>query len=392
MQRSTIDKQVTATIAVMVLLALGMLAWDHFHPPKSSLGPTSPDTGAMESGAGITDDPATARERYPTGYTPDPAATKEFLRSLPKPTIREAGPDLFRGGGAPADGQPVLLYRALYKAHQAKYGTAFSVGRQGIGDCVSWGWAHAANIHLAVMWELGDSAEWHDAATEAIYGGSRVEARGKTFGGWSDGSYGSAAAKWVRDWGCVFRQRYDGVDLTTYSATRAKDWGAYGCGGKSDNGALDTIAKQHPVRDVALVRSFEEAAAAIASGYPVAVCSMQGFASSRDSDGFARASGSWAHCMCFIGVRYDRPGLLCLNSWGATWISGPKWPADQPEGSFWVEAAVATRMLSGGDSFAVSGYEGFPYRPLDHGNWVMVQPKQYKWDQAVLDMMYAVAP
>ena len=81
--------------------------------------------------------------------------------------------------------------------------------------------------------------------------------------------------------------------------------------------------------------------------------------------------------MCFVGVRFgQRPGLLCLNSWGPSWVSGPKWPPDQPDGSFWVEARVATRMLSGRDSFAVSGYEGFPYRPLDHGDWVRVDRPQ----------------
>src|SRR5574343_9946 len=320
------EKQVFWPIAAMLAAVLGMCAWDYFHSPRSSAPPAA-ETGAGGDVADITDEQPTPDEgRFPTGYTPDPRATQEFLRTLPRPTIREAGPDLFRGGGAPADGEPILLYRSLNKAWEAKYGRPFVVGRQGIGDCVSWGWAHASDIHLAVMWELGDSAEFHAAATEAIYGGSRVEARGKTFGGWSDGSYGAAAAKWVRDWGIVFRQPYDSVDLTTYSASRAKDWGAYGCGGQSDNGQLDGIAKSHPIRNVALVNDFDEAAAAIRSGYPVAVCSMQGFTMNRDSDGFARASGSWAHCMCFIGVRFDRPGLLCLNSWGATWIDGPKWP------------------------------------------------------------------
>jgi hypothetical protein len=57
--------------------------------------------------------------------------------------------------------------------------------------------------------------------------------------------------------------------------------------------------------------------------------------------------------------------LLCLNSWGTDWIDGPKWPEDMPEGSFWVNAEVATRMLSGGDSFAVSHIKGFPRRKLD---------------------------
>lgn len=308
--------------------------------------------------------------KYPQGYVPNPRATEQFIRSMPKPLLRDQGPQLFKQ----AREHNTFLYRPWVKAYEQRYNQKWVVGAQGIGDCVSWGWKHGADCHLAVLWELGETAEWIPAATEAIYGGSRVEARGVKFGGWSDGSYGAAAAKWVRDWGIVFRQKYDYVDLTRYSAQRAKQWGAYGCGGKNDNGRLDNEAKKHPIKSVALVTTFEEAARAIQSGYPVVVCSGQGFTSRRDSQGFCAPRGSWSHCMCFIGVRFDRPGLLCLNSWGPNWVSGPKWPEDQPDGSFWVDAKIATRMLSGRDSFAVSGYSGFPYRPLDHGEWVRVEP------------------
>lgn len=309
------------------------------------------------------------------GYTPNPGGTQRFLRSLPRPLLSQAGPDLVakdRGD------KPVLLYRALQKAYSEHAGGAeWIVGSQGIGDCVSWAWAHGADIHLAVIWQLGVTSEWRPAATEAIYGGSRVEARGVRSGGWGDGSYGGAAAKWVSGWGILFREPYDelGLDLTHYDRNRAKQWGNYGCGGNGDNGRADAIAKLHPIRQVALVRNFTEAAAAIAAGYPVPVCSGQGFSSQRDGEGFSRPSGSWSHAMCFMGVRHDRKGLLCLNSWGPNWIRGAKWPEDQPDGSFWVDAAVCDRMLRGEDSFAVSGYEGFPWRDLRHGDWVRIEPQ-----------------
>ena len=210
---------------------------------------------------------------------------------------------------------------------------------------------------------------------------------GLSRGGWSDGSYGAAAAKWLREYGLVFRQPYEAVDLSSYSARRAKDWGNYGNGGQSDNGQLDEEARKHPVRSVALVKNFEEAAAAIRSGYPVPVCSMVGFRMQRDADGFAQASGTWPHCMCFCGVRAgNRPGLLCLNSWGPNWISGPKYPADMPEGSFWVDRKTVDRMLAQHDSFAVSGYDGFPFRKLDHSDWVQAMPAETTATQ------YALAP
>lgn len=321
------------------------------------------------------------------GYTPNPVGTRAFLNELPQPFFADIGADVI----ANAQGDNALLYRYAYEAHLERYGKPFVVGRQGIGDCVSWGWAHSVWIAQCVDWSEG---ELQDApllpATESIYGGSRVEAAGRPgsgsspIGGYSDGSYGGAAAKWVRDWGIVYREPQGGSDdLTEYSAERAKAWGAYGNGGQGDGGKLDDVAKLHPCEYVAVVKNFDEAAAAIESGYPVAVCSMVGFSSTRDSDGFCDRQGSWAHCMAFIAVRYGsgddgngeadnsgRRGLLCLNSWGPTYVGGPKWPSDQPDGSFWVDETTVNAMLRDGDSFAVGGVAGFSWRDLDHREWL----------------------
>lgn len=318
--------------------------------------------------------PAAKRDDENFGYTPDPAGVREFLAELEQPLFAQAGAEAIRR----ARGVETFLYRPLYRAHQARYGKPFIVGSQGIGDCVSWGWAHGIWISQAVDWELGRLPEPPLApATESLYGGSRVEARNKPEGGggWSDGSYGAACARWSRDWGVIYREPVGDHDLTQYSAKRAKSWGNYGNGGNGDKGKLDAEAKRHPAKYVSLVRTWDEAAAAIESGYPVVVCSMQGFGSVRDSDAFCKATGQWAHCMCFISVRYgSRPGLLCLNSWGPTYVAGPRWPDDMPDGSFWVEKAVADRMLSAGDSFAVGSIDGFGFRDLHHGNWLMPFP------------------
>ncbi|MEY3203956.1 MAG: hypothetical protein RLZZ21_287 [Planctomycetota bacterium] len=323
----------------------------------------------------------------PTGWTPDPEGVERFLEELPQPLFRDAGAETIRE----ARSVDTFLYRAGYKAHQALYGRPWVVERQGIGDCVSWGWAHGVYVAQCVDWETGRLANPPPfPSTEAIYGGSRVEARGKSgegsspVGGYSDGSYGAAAARWVRDWGVVYRSEVGGHDLRVYSADRAKSWGAYGNGGKGDAGKLDTLAKRHPATHVALVKTFAEAAAAIEAGFPVPVCSMQGFASVRDANGFAAASGSWAHCMCFVGVRYAKNGspedaLLCLNSWGPRWISGPRWPEDMPEGSFWVRRSVVDRMLGNQpDSFAVGSISGFGWRDLDNGAFLTPAPPEVR--------------
>ncbi|HWA98446.1 MAG TPA: Hint domain-containing protein, partial [Pirellulales bacterium] len=172
---------------------------------------------------------------------------------------------------------PIIVY-----CLEVEHDHSFFVGDIAAHNCVSWGWAHAVDELSAVDWKLGKNGEWKPVATEPIYGGSRVQARGVSQGGWSDGSYGGAAAKWVRDWGVLYRQPYDKVDLTTYSANRAKQYGNYGCPKE-----LEGVARQHPVKSVTLVTNFDEAAAAISNGYPVPVCSGQGFTSTRDKDGFA---------------------------------------------------------------------------------------------------------
>jgi hypothetical protein len=311
------------------------------------------------------------------GYTPNPAGVTEFLKELGEDSLfSNAAPDVLKE--AAANKQDMFLYRFANKAHIQRYGKPWIVGKQGIGDCTSWGWAHAIFISQSIDWETGKLSDPPlMPATESVYGGGRVEARGRAEGGggWSDGSYGGACARWVRDWGVIYREPVGSVDLTNYSASRAKSWGNWGNGGEGDKGRLDAIAKKHPAKHVALVRNFDEAAAAIQAGFAIPVCSMVGFSSTRDKDGFAPATTMWAHCMCLCAVRYQengspRDGILCLNSWGPNWNAGPKWPADQPDGSFWISRETVDRMLQGKDSFAVGSIDGFGWRDLNHGNWL----------------------
>jgi hypothetical protein len=175
---------------------------------------------------------------------------------------------------------------------------------------------------------------------------------------------GAWAAKFVKEYGTLARGKYGKYDLTTYSGKTAKAWGMPRAGVPDE---LEPTLREHSVQTVSLVSTYEEARDAIANGYPVPVCSNQGFAQTRDEKGFAAPKGQWAHCMCFIAVddADGRPGLCCMNSWGSSWITGPK-RHDQPDGSFWVDAATAGKMLRGQDSFALSGYMGFPVQSLDY--------------------------
>ena len=292
------------------------------------------------------------------GYQPDRKGTDAFLASLPKPTLAEAGPDL-----ALDENRDVFLGSALLKCDPN-----WKRGAQKIGSCVGWGWSLSCDILAACDIHLRNEAEtWGGRVIEAsVYAFSRVEVPGqRNLGG--DGSYGGAAAKAVTRFGTLhYGVDYAGEKFTDNSGTREKEWGRDGVPDR-----LEKYAAEHKVSTVALVKTFEEAAKAIQNGYPVAVCSMQGFSMTL-RDGYLSPMGTWAHCMMFAGVRWKPyPALLCVNSWGDCYTGtvDSTLPVQFQRSAGWVRAETCTSMLRGEDSFALSGYSGFKPRPLP-SNWL----------------------
>ncbi|NDG31839.1 hypothetical protein EB118_17425, partial [bacterium] len=175
-------------------------------------------------------------------------------------------------------------------------------------NCVSHGTRNACDISRAVEIDVnGEKESWiARGATEAIYGAR----------GWSgQGMTGSKAAEFVNKIGGILvRQNYKGVvDLTKYDGMLGAGWGGRGVPDK----VLD-LANDHQIKTVSLIKSVEEARDALANGYGIAVCSNYGFSNKRDSKGFARTSGSWAHCMAWIACDDTgiEPSFLVQNSWG----------------------------------------------------------------------------
>ncbi len=248
---------------------------------------------------------------------------------------------------------------------------------QGIGDCVSWGAELACTCLLWNMAAKGEITWPGRAATEAIYGGCRVEVHGGPQMDYnSDGAAGSWAADWVSKYGVLLRKDYSketGVaehDLTRYDQRKAKEWGYYGCGGQQDKNKLDDIARQYPVMDVTLVRSFDEAAAAISAGCPVTVASGVGYEGDRDSEGFIRRNGSWPHQMVYLGVGWTESGvgyLYQFNSWGQS-VSGP-YPKINDQavmGCSWrTHQDDVDKQLGEQDSYAFSPIKGFTQELYD---------------------------
>jgi len=295
------------------------------------------------------------------GWHDLPHEVERVLNHLAQPVFGCAAPHL-RGTGK---GKKVILY----DAQQIVLGKILSYMLQAIGDCVGhMGGRIADSLTCVEIAIKGERERWiAPASSESGYALSRVEIGGGRLGN-SDGSTGAWMAKAMLDFGVLVRQVYEAggetFDLREYSGTLAKLWGRTGL-----PDVLEPIAKEHPFKTVSLVDSYEEARDAIANGYPVGVCSMQGFeGATRDKDGFIQPRGTWPHAMVF-GACWDdekRPGLALDNkSWGDDWVKGPL--ADGlPPGVAWVDAEVCDKMLRGKDSFAYSQYVGYPAQDLDH--------------------------
>lgn len=296
------------------------------------------------------------------GWVKNEREVEKHLPTLPGPIF---------GGMGDAD-KEVFLWDVVRKV----IGSDLPKGPQGIGDCVSWGSGNFVNTTSCVqIFNKLKSAnllhsdfedpqrqaiveEYQETATESIYALSRVEVGGQR-GSYSDGSTGIWAMKALSLYGTLSRKYLEKKGLGgKYDKNRAKDWGAKGL-----PDALEPDARQHLVKSVSLIRSYEEARTAIQNGYGVVVCSDQGFTMTRDRQGFCSPRGTWYHCMFFCANRNDRPGLCLSQSWGGMVPDGPL-DKGQPDNTFWVDANVVDRMLRQGDSYTGSQFDGYPAQDL----------------------------
>jgi hypothetical protein len=301
-------------------------------------------------------------EPHAFGYLPDPEGSAAFVATLPHPTLASAAP-----GFHADDKREVMLYPALLRCLPN-----WRRGSQGnVGSCVGWGAALAVDFVAAcdVVYRKEPEVVRGRTVEASLYGFSRVEARGQRVNNGGDGSTGFHAAKSVRDFGALhYGIDYGGTVIPeTDKQQRDRTWGRMGVPDE-----LEPYAKLRRCSETTLATTFEEAAAAIQNGYPVVVCSGQGFSMARDEDGFCRPGGVWWHCMTLAACRWGkRPGLLCFNSWGDSNTVGRHYPETMPvvvrNCSFWIDADVCTKMLSGRDSYVYAGYSGF--QPTQLPDW-----------------------
>jgi hypothetical protein len=356
-------QSIIGTLAfTLVSILLGMFGIKSPVTPPPIPAPIFPD------GWVILDDPETGEKRaFPSGWTePRVQDISDALNT----------PNVYRWEDTEAAKDPEILGNDgnyfLWKAGQKANGGAFipTINQGSVGSCVGCGFANAYMHCLACqsVTKRGPPQEFGIVVPEIIYAGSRVEANGGFAPLIGDGSTGAWAAKWLGMGGTLKRGVYGSHDLTTYSASRCRAWGRTGVPDE-----IEALARPNSA-SCALISSAEDARKALSQGYPIAVCSNQGFSNRRDADGFARAEGRWTHCMCIIGYRSDKRGFYVMNSWGENWISGPMGIGEPPPGGFWAQWDAVESMLRQRDSYAVSDVKGFPKRKINVDDWLTVAP------------------
>ncbi len=309
--------------------------------------------------------------QFGQGWVPNPAETERFVRTIPA-----VYGDQVQNLVAADNNADALLYRALVPCLEAegktnriknrgqwKCVTAYDQGN--VGSCVGHGTASALSVlnavEVAYRKEPQEFRAMHSA--DGMYGLAREAANMLRN---SDGCTGSGAARAVSEMGTLYAIQYGNCDLSVDQPARARQFGRSGVGP-----ALKAEAAKRKTLSVYRARTAAEAWSLIGNGYPINVCSNQGFLKQRDKDGVCRPGGTWSHSMSVVGRRTTDNGrklFLIWNSWGDDWASGP-YREDMPFGSFWADYAVVDKMLRSGDSFAYSELDGFPARSIpDYGS------------------------
>lgn len=265
-----------------------------------------------------------------------------FTSSFAGPSVDPTPtPVVFNTAG---QGNAYVLYRG-YKQRTGRVLQAMSQGRS--SSCVGCATAKA----LEIMHGIPFSPEW----AYAISRDGHYTRGGGSWAGW--------AAHAAREHGMLPAADYSilGEDHTHYSVKRAND---YGIRGPPDH--LRAIAKLYRSPGYYKIRSWEQLRGAISQGFPVIIGSNVSFGPRRgqvkDRDGTLnrRWWGKWNHSMVFIGVddRPNKKAALLMNSWGKTWVSGPKRFKDEPAGCFWADKSAVVRMIDQGDCYVIRPIPG----------------------------------
>lgn len=158
-------------------------------------------------------------------------------------------------------------------------------------NCVSFGGKNAAEYLSCTQILQGTRQKWTPVFPPYYYHTSRMKAGNGQIPPNEDGSLGSWLAESAQEWGTLFSSS-DGVP--PYSGQIAKKWG----GTRDIGSGFYQIGKDHLVRSVAQIRSWDDLVAAIVNGYPCTTASNVGYSMEPGSDGFHAQTDNWGHQLC----------------------------------------------------------------------------------------------
>jgi hypothetical protein len=191
-----------------------------------------------------------------------------------------------------------------------------------------------------------------------------------------DGSFGSTFARAVREFGHL---PAGGEGLPPYSEPDGLVWGQkaeldWSQGSKIPDRYLEA-ARPYLVRSTAVCRTADDVRDAVKNYYAVTCASNWGgqmrpgvSGSGADARLVNRRATTWNHQMSVQGWE-DNPThgelFFILNQWGRD--AHGRCPSGAPAGGFWVKKKDMQDIVSQGETFAFSQFDGFPAldRPLD---------------------------
>jgi len=211
------------------------------------------------------------------GLIQDPKLVAESQETLPFPTFADAPSDI-QGTGA---GKIMLGYKLVEKVNNG----VFHIRHQKGPSCVSMGEATACDMTYAYDIVVNKAPYNFTAptSTEDIYSGSRVIIGGNRLRG--GGSLGIWAARYVNEYGTLFRQKYGDYDLTNYRYDLESKWANQ----RIPQELLDEAAN-HKIATITQVETYEDARDLLYNGYGITIASNIGFGSNKGTHHTVRDS------------------------------------------------------------------------------------------------------
>jgi hypothetical protein len=259
---------------------------------------------------------------------------------------------------------------ALWDCWKLGLGKHYTGIRQITGSCVGAGGGNALfSLACADVVKRRDPEKVHIPFWLLPYGISRMLAGMNDRG---DGSLGSTFAKAIREYGHVPATEpglpeFRDSDGLVWGEKAEYDWSQ----GRKAPADLLAKAKPYLVRSTAVCRSTDDVRESLRNYYAVVHASNWGGSMQCPvTDGVLLNArrGTWMHQMsCHGWMDHPRLGELfyVLNQWGLN--AHGTCPTGAPKGGFWVRKNDMADIVSQGETFALSQFDGFPGlpQPLD---------------------------